>query len=396
MHKARFAIHTSRTSRSCAIVFAYLTILSSISFAQDDFVSRWFYRVDATSAEQPYWPPPATTVTPLLVEPVMYDFSREEMPNGTETVNDGYGRGLYLTPADPLQVNIFPPPDPEKTGTQTAAAPASTAQTASAEANSCTPADATFWQRFLAHTCEMAEIQPVSTTPFVLPDPRLVQYARFAVSHQYTPAGTETVNYGSGHGGGIILFERFQLDFAPPSYIEHNSTAKDGIGDATLLVKYRVASSGPEHHNFVVTADLAKSWATGTHSNGARTGIFTPIVAVSKGFGNKNYLLASLSGTLPTGKINTQGRTIVWNTGYQGHPVSWFWIDVEDNATFFKGGPNDGKMQNFLTPGFFLVLKRKSWPRTHWFIAAGEGMQIATSSYHAYNHNLISDFRFVF
>ena len=283
---------------------------------------------------------------------------------------------------------------PEKT--EAAAASASTTQTVSTEAKTATSAPSTFVQRFLAHTYEMGKIQPVSTTPFVLPDPRLVQYARFAVSHQYTQTGTQTVNYGSAHGGGVILYHRFQLDFAPPSYIVHNSAVKDGSSDATLLVKWRVASSGPAHHNYVVTADLAKSWATGSYSNGSRTGVFTPIVAAAKGFGNKNYILSSLSGTLPTGKIKTQGRTIMWNEAYQGHPISWFWIDVEDNATFYKGGTNDGKMQNFLTPGFYIVLKRKSWAPTHPFISVGEGMQIATSSYHAYNHNLISDFRFVF
>jgi hypothetical protein len=271
-----------------------------------------------------------------------------------------------------------------------------TGQQAGAQAQTGQQQNSTFLQRFLAHTHDMGQIQPQSTTPFVIPDPRLVQYARFAVSHQYTTTGTETVNYGSAHGGGIILYHRFQLDFAPPSYIVHNSTVKDGSGDATLLVKWRVASSGPAHHNYVVTADLAKSWTTGSYSNGSRTGIFTPIVATSKGFGNKFYVLSSIAGTLPTGKIAKQGRTILWNEGVQYHPARWFWLDMENNATFYKGGSNDGKTQNFITPGFFYVLKPKSWSPTHPFFAFGEGMQIATSSFHSYNHNLISDFRFVF
>lgn len=262
--------------------------------------------------------------------------------------------------------------------------------------SSAQPEKLTAMEKFLSHTKDMGQIQPLSTTPFVLPDPRLVQYARFAVSHQYAPAGTQTINYGSAHGGGVIVLHRFQIDYAPPSYIVHNSTAKDGATDSTLLVKWRVASSGPAHHNYVVTADLAKSWATGSYSNGSKTGIFTPIVAVSKGFGNKYYALSSIAGTLPTGKIATQGRTIVWNEGFQYHPIRWFWFDLEDNATFYKGGANDGKKQNFVTPGAFYVLRPKHWSPTHPFFAFGEGMQIATSSYHAYNHNLISDFRFVF
>lgn len=303
---------------------------------------------------------------------------------------------VSLLPLSLLATSLLSAQTAATTSTQSVATATSAVNGSSAASKPGMSAPSTFVQRFLAHTNDMGKIQPLSTTPFVLPDPRLVQYARFAVSHQYTPTGTETVNYGSAHGGGIILYHRFQLDFAPPSYIVHNSTVKDGSGDSTLLVKWRIASSGPAHRNYAVTADLAKSWATGSYSNGARTGVFTPILAATKGFGNKNFVLSSLSGTLPTGKIAKQGRTILWNEAYQGHPVRWFWVDVEDNATFYKGGANDGKMQNFITPGFFFVIKPRNWAPTHPFISFGEGMQIATSGFHSYNHNLISDFRFIF
>jgi hypothetical protein len=32
-----------------------------------------------------------------------------------------------------------------------------------------------------------------------------------------------------------------ELDIAAPPYIQHNSTAKDGFGDLSMLLKYRVS-----------------------------------------------------------------------------------------------------------------------------------------------------------
>ena len=53
-------------------------------------------------------------------------------------------------------------------------------------------------------------------------------------------------------------------------------------------------------------------------------------------------------------------------------------------------------MQNFITPAAFYVVRRKEWKPTHPFLIFDAGMQIATSSFIPYNHNLISEVRILF
>ena len=72
------------------------------------------------------------------------------------------------------------------------------------------------------------------------------------------------------------------------------------------------------------------------------------------------------------------------------------WLDIEDNATYNYGGPVDGKTENFLTPAFFYVIRRKQWKPTHPIFVPGGGMQIATSRFRTYNHNLIPELRILF
>src|ERR1700761_6458444 len=124
---------------------------------------------------------------------------------------------------------------------------------------------------FREHNSAMASLQPALITPLMAPDPRLVQYARFSVSHQYSAAGTETVNYGNGKGGGIIVGNRFEFDFIPPPYVQHNSTAEDGFGDTAVLAKFRIASGNAESGNFDVAAVLSHCFAMGSYKNGAAT-----------------------------------------------------------------------------------------------------------------------------
>ena len=109
-----------------------------------------------------------------------------------------------------------------------------------------TQAQPSFGERFFAHNSAAAAIEPAWPTPVVEADPRLTQYYRFAFSNEYTPSGTQTVNYGNARGGGIIAWNRAEFDVLPPPYIQHNSTATDGFGDTSVLVKLRLASGNAE------------------------------------------------------------------------------------------------------------------------------------------------------
>ena len=256
-------------------------------------------------------------------------------------------------------------------------------------------AQQSFAERFAAHNNAMTALQPAFITPLVAADPRLIQYARFSTSHEYTTAGTETVNYGNARGGGIIAGNRFEFDFVPPAYIHHNSTPVDGFGDTSTVVKYRIASGNAQHGNFDVAAMLSHCFATGAEKNGALTNSFGPTLAGAYAF-RRFDVISALGGTMPTGKIAAQGRSIAWNSLVQAHASKHVWFEVENNATFYFSGSHDGKMQNFITPAAFYVVRRKEWKPTHTFLILDGGMQIATSGFHTYNHNLISEVRVLF
>lgn len=242
----------------------------------------------------------------------------------------------------------------------------------------------------------MTSLQPALITPLVSPDPRILQYVRLSFSNQYTSTGTQTTNYGNARGFGIIEGKRFEIDYIPPSYIQHNSSAVDGFGDTAMLVKYRIASGNAEHGNFEVTALLSHCFATGSHKNGAATDSYGPAVVAGYAFKKRYDVISSLGGTMPTGKIATQGRTIAWNEVMQAHATRSLWFEVENNAVFYHSGSRDGKMQNFITPAAFYVARRKEWAPAHPYLVFDGGMQIATSGFHTYNHNLISEMRLMF
>ncbi len=257
-------------------------------------------------------------------------------------------------------------------------------------------AQESYSERFFAHNSAMGALQPAWIVPLVTPDPRLIQYARISVSHSYTAARTETVNYGNGRGFGIISGNRFEFDYVPPAYIQHNLAGSvDGFGDTSTVVKYRIVSGNAKHGNFDVAAILSHSFATGSYKNGALTDCYGPVVA--GGFAFKRFnVISSLGGNMPTGKIATQGRSIAWNALGQVHATNHVWFEIEGNATFYLRGTHDGMMQNFVTPAVFYVFKRKEWKPAHPFLVFDAGMQIATSRFHTYNHNLISETRLLF
>ena len=256
-------------------------------------------------------------------------------------------------------------------------------------------AQQTFIERLTAHNRMMSAKQPVFISPLVGADPRLIQYAKLSVAHQYTSTGTETVNYGNGRGAGIIVGGRFEFDFVPPPYIQHNSAADDGFGDAAVSAKFRVASANKEGGNYDVAFILGHCFATGSHKNGASTDSFGPTLAAGYAF-HRFDVISSLGAILPTGKIGAQGRSIAWNTISQAHIRPHIWFEVENNASFFAGGTHDGKMQNFMTPAAFYIVRGKSWKATHPTFIVDGGMQIATSGFHTYNHNLITELRMLF
>jgi hypothetical protein len=263
---------------------------------------------------------------------------------------------------------------------------------ASAQAAS---AQETVWARFRGDNARMTALQPAWMAPLIQSDSRLTQALRFSVAQSSAP-GERMISYGNNHGISLIGGTRWQLDLNPPAFFRnHSGEFPDGWGNASAQLKYRIASGNAEGGNFAVTAMLGEGFGARAYQNDALSSYLLPKVAAGKAFGRFD-VQSTLSGVLPTGKIDQQGRAIEWNVTGQVHATSRMWFDVEENAAFFLGGPIDGKTQNFVTPAGFLLVKQNGWGFRHPAAVIDGGMQIATSRFYLYNHNVITELRILF
>jgi hypothetical protein len=250
-------------------------------------------------------------------------------------------------------------------------------------------------ERFREHNAQMTSVQPSWMGPLIQSDPRLAQAVKLSVSNSQSPSA-QVISYGNNHGVSVVAFRRFQFDFIPPSFFRnHSPVLKDGFGNAATQVKYRIASGNEEHGNFALTAIVTHGFAPRAYQNGVLSSYYSPRLAAGMAFGRFN-VQSTLGGFLPTDKVSAQGRAIEWNTTAQVHPARNVWIDVEDNVAFNIGGAFDGTTQNFVTPAAFYLARRGDWGPRHPAYIFGTGMQIATTTFHQYNHNLITEMRILF
>lgn len=235
--------------------------------------------------------------------------------------------------------------------------------------------------------------QPHWITPLATTTPRLEEEVRYDQLWQVNAKGVTTDNYDGGKGLELIPFRDVEVIFNAPPYLQHNNPAvRDGFGDVSFLVKYRMLSANEEHGDYILTAFLGWSLPTGSYSNGALHAVITPTLAYGKGF--RNFDVQGTFGVgLPVADVNLIGRNYAWNNTFQYRLFRKFWPEVELNSTFFQDGKNDGQRQNFVTPG--LILGRfHLWKRLG--LTFGGGYQIATTKFHTSNHNAILSVRFPF
>ncbi len=252
-----------------------------------------------------------------------------------------------------------------------------------------------YYQQFRSRNAAIADVQPTWMGPLIQSDARLTQAAKVSVSTA-TVDRARVTSYGNNHGVSVLGGRRFQFDFNPPSYFQNSSPATpDGFGNASTQVKYRLASGNAEHGNFALSAALCRSFGGGYQQNGMLTGAWFPKLLAGKAFG-RFVVQSALNGVLPTGKTAEQGRAIEWNSTAQLHAGAHAYFDIEDNVAWFAGGPDAGKAQNFVTPAGFMMVRRKRWEPTHTVLVFDAGIQIATSSFHAWNHNIVSEMRVLF
>jgi len=235
--------------------------------------------------------------------------------------------------------------------------------------------------------------QPHWVTPVATTTPRLEEEFRYDQLWQVNAKGVTTHNYDGGKGLELIPFEKVEVIFNLPPYLAHNDpTVKNGFGDVAFLVKYRLLSGNEEKGNYILTAFLGWSLPTGDHKNGALHPVITPTIAYGKGL--RNFDVQGTFGIgFPTADTQTLGRTYSWNNAFQYRVFRRIWPEIELNTTFFQDGKNDGKKQNFVTPGLLLG-RFKLFGRVGFTF--GGGYQIATTRFHTTNHNAILTVRFPF
>jgi hypothetical protein len=249
-----------------------------------------------------------------------------------------------------------------------------------------------------ARTSATQARQPAWPPPLVSPYPMLIQVFRTDITRQITPTHTDTWNYGAGRGLNLIPGFNTEIDIYYAPYIQHNAPKmKDGFGDVGFLYKYRFFSRNERQGAFMLSAQLTATIPTGSYSNGSPDSSVSPTLLAGKGWG-KLDVISCLGGTLPTEETNKVGRSIAWNTTAQYHVSKYIWPELESNSTWFFAGKNNGKMQNFLTPGvvFHKFKLRPSDEKSRLGVAFGAGMQIATSQFHTYNHSVVITARYVF
>lgn len=254
-------------------------------------------------------------------------------------------------------------------------------------------ADESMFGQWLSEVSAVQASQPHWVTPLVTVTPRLEQEFRFDYLHQALSDGSRVDTYGNNKGLELIIpSANVELAINAPAYITHpDSTRKDGYADSSVLLKYRIASANEANGNYIVTAFIAGSFPTGSSGVGNRVQIYTPTLAVGKGFGDFD-VQSTLSYSMPTSDEQRVGHASTWNTAFQYHVAKNFWPELEYNQTHYAGGPNSGKTQAFVTPG--LVTK---WPIKNRLAAVvGIGWQEPVTAYHTYSHEVVVTGRIAF
>jgi hypothetical protein len=259
------------------------------------------------------------------------------------------------------------------------------------------PAQTNFFQSWSRRASATQARQPAWTPPLVTTFVPLIQVYRGDFTRQIGSTHTTTWNYDGSKGLNLIPWANTEFDFDLPPLLTHSNPATvDGAGDLSFQGKYRILTGNARHGNYAVSAFVTATVPTGSYKNGSTDATVAPAMGLGKGFGAFD-VQSTLSATLPTGDTTKLGRPVTWNTAAQFHLAKYFWPETEVNATYFHGGPNDGRTQAFLTPGLLAARKlRPSSKKSRLGLCVGAGEQIAVSSFHSYNHELIFTGRLVF
>lgn len=253
-----------------------------------------------------------------------------------------------------------------------------------------------FFARWQARASRTQARQPHWITPLATVTPLLEQEFRSDFTREARSGDATEWIYGGSKGLELIPLQRVELLLNVPPYRQYNPAEpgtgpQDGFGDFSLKMKYRLLAAGAESGNYIVTAFLGGSLPTGSAGNGSSEATLSPALAAGKGIGRWD-VQTTLGATLPVANAEKLGRPISWNTALQYRLGRGVWPEVESNATWFRGGPNDGETQEFITPGIVTHVPLHG----RLGLTMGIGAQIAVSQFHEYSHAIIFSGRMPF
>jgi hypothetical protein len=221
--------------------------------------------------------------------------------------------------------------------------------------------------------------QPHWMTPLVTVTPRLEQEVRYDQYWESRGNGSTLDIFDSGKGLELIPTETNEVLINPPAYQYKGNTATPANGwldDQFLVVKQRLLSANEDNGNYIVTAFLGITAASGNSAFTNGTWIITPTIAAGKGWGDFD-IQATTGVAFPFKNQSTFGTSIATNITFQYHFMQYFWPEFEFNNTYWANGEQrGGKDQVFLTPGIILgrfeIYKRIK-------MSIGGGYQVAVS-----------------
>jgi Putative MetA-pathway of phenol degradation len=273
-----------------------------------------------------------------------------------------------------------------------AAATLSIAALAAGQTSSAQDRDSNFLADRLQVAAHADAEQPHWIAPLFTTTPRLLEQLRFDIATQ-PKKGYETTNFGGGKGLELIPFGNTEILISTPPFVTHDKPGvQDGIGDMSLLLKYRVAAGNEEGGNYIVTAFLGASVPTGTYSNGATAAVLTPTIAAGKGWGNFDFQ-TTFGIAVPTNHMDKLGTPLAHNVAFQYRVLRKFWPEVEVNSTFWTNGSLAGDKQVFLSPGL-IAGKFHLWRRLG--VTVGGGVQIPVTHFHTVDRTYLTSVRFPF
>jgi hypothetical protein len=237
--------------------------------------------------------------------------------------------------------------------------------------------------------------QPHWVPPIGFTSPCLQQVFRYDIMRQSLRNGHTMWIYGCSKGVEFIPAERVQFGVGlPPWQTQDTKPAKEGWGDQSFLMKYRLLSANEQEGNYVLTLFGGVTIPNGSDNYTTHHYVFAPTLAFGKGWGD-----FAIQGTLGTcipdnGAVGTGlGTPVLANVALQYHVAKYLWPEVEANYTSWPNGKNEGLNQLFIMPGLALG-KFPIWRRLGVTVAAG--YQIAVTDRPLYHHNFIVSARLPF